>query len=79
MLRKKKSTKRKSARSLITFTEPMSLISEQFRTIRSNILFSLPKKETHFLVVTSSIPGEGKSTIAANLAVVFAQKGKKYY
>ena len=64
-------------RSLITHLTPKSTISEQFRTIRTNIDFSLVDTELKTLMVTSSSPGEGKSTIAANMAVVMAQQGKK--
>ena len=72
---KKKATELK--RSLITINNPKSPISEQYRTIRTNIQFSSVDKEFKTIVVTSSGPGEGKSTTIANLAVVFAQQGKK--
>lgn len=63
-------------RSLITHNNPKSPISEQYRTIRTNIQFS--SIDTHYqsIMVTSSSPGEGKSTTVANLAVVLAQQGK---
>nr|WP_309143476.1 CpsD/CapB family tyrosine-protein kinase [Bacillus sp. V3B] len=64
-------------RSLITNNDPKSPISEQYRTIRTNIQFSSVDQEFKTMVVTSSGPGEGKSTTVANLAVVFAQQGKK--
>lgn len=67
----------KLERNLITISDSKSIVSEQFRTIRSNITFSAPKGELKTLLVTSSIPCEGKSTNAANLGVVFAQEGKK--
>lgn len=54
-----------------------SPISEQYRTIRTNIQFSSVDHEVKTLMVTSSGPGEGKSTTVANLAVVFAQQGKR--
>ncbi len=72
---KKKATELK--RSLITNQNPKSPISEQYRTIRTNIQFSSVDQEFKTIVVTSSGPGEGKSTTVANLAVVFAQQGKK--
>lgn len=75
-----KKTKKKAIelkRSLITNNDPKSPISEQYRTIRTNIQFSSVDKEFRTIVVTSSGPGEGKSTTIANLAVVFAQQGKK--
>lgn len=64
-------------RSLISMTSPKSPIAEQFRTVRTNIQFSSVDEEVRFLTVTSSSPAEGKSTITANLAVVFAQQGKR--
>lgn len=64
-------------RSLITMFDSKSPISEQYRTIRTNIQFSSVDYDVKTLMVTSSGPGEGKSTTAANLAVVFAQQGKR--
>lgn len=75
----KKNSKKKlldSKRKLIAKYDPKSPISEQYRTIRTNILFSNVDDEIRTLMITSSGPGEGKSTTAANLAVVFAQQGK---
>ncbi|MBS4223357.1 CpsD/CapB family tyrosine-protein kinase [Lederbergia citrea] len=66
------STKRK----LIAMLNPKSPVSEQYRTIRTNIQFSAVDREIRSLMVTSSSPGEGKSTTAANIAIVFAQQGK---
>ncbi|MFS0637351.1 CpsD/CapB family tyrosine-protein kinase [Mesobacillus foraminis] len=60
-------------RKLITSYDPKSPISEQYRTIRTNIQFSSIDEELKTIMVTSSGPGEGKSTTASNLAVVFAQ------
>lgn len=73
----KKSLKSAAIRSLIAKDSPNSIISEQFRTIRTNIEFSRPDQIIKTILVTSSIPGEGKSTIAANLGVVFANEGKR--
>ncbi|MBO0961031.1 CpsD/CapB family tyrosine-protein kinase [Neobacillus sp. MM2021_6] len=64
-------------RSLITMVDSKSPISEQYRTIRTNIQYSTVDKNVRTLMVTSSGPGEGKSTTVANLAVTFAQQGKK--
>ncbi|MCF2132044.1 CpsD/CapB family tyrosine-protein kinase [Priestia filamentosa] len=64
-------------RDLISLTNPKSPIAEQFRTIRTNIEFSNIDADLRTIVVTSSSPAEGKSTITANLAVVFAQQGKR--
>ncbi|MEL3960624.1 CpsD/CapB family tyrosine-protein kinase [Lysinibacillus endophyticus] len=76
-LNKKKKQKLTLARKLIAYSNPKSIITEQFRTIRTNIQFSMPDQEIKTILVTSSIPGEGKTTNAANLGVVFAQEGKK--
>lgn len=64
-------------RRLITVSDSKSITAEQFRTIRTNIKFSVPDLDLKTILVTSSITGEGKSTNAANLGVVFAQEGKK--
>lgn len=74
---KKKKNLQQTARQLITFTMPQSHIAEQFRTLRTNITFSSPDTDIRTIVVTSAASCEGKSTTAANLAVVFAQEGKK--
>lgn len=57
--------------------KPNSLASESIRTLRTNLLFSAVDEELKTILVTSSIPGEGKSFITANLAASFAQNGKK--
>lgn len=74
---KKKHTLQSIARKLITSANTKSIVSEQFRTLRTNINFSVPDKELKTLLFTSASPGEGKSTVAANTAVVFAQEGKR--
>ncbi|SFQ51507.1 capsular exopolysaccharide family [Psychrobacillus psychrotolerans] len=77
---KKKNRKRiiqTVARKLVTSANSKSIVTEQFRTLRTNINFSMPDKEIKTFLFTSSSPGEGKSTIAANAAVVFAQEGKR--
>ncbi len=61
---------------IITFTDPKSPISEVFRTLRTNIQFMNTKK-LKSLLITSTAPSEGKSWTSANLAVAFAQAGKK--
>jgi capsular exopolysaccharide synthesis family protein len=64
-------------RKLITKTDPKSPISEQYKTIRTNINFSSVDQKMRSVMITSTGPGEGKSTTSANMAVVFAQEGKK--
>ncbi len=62
---------------IITLQRPHDAVSEAFRALRTNLAFSTLAKPTRTLVVTSMLPSEGKSTVAANLAVVLAQSGKK--
>ena len=64
-------------RHLITIESSKSPISEQYRTLRTNIQYASVDKELKSIIVTSPNPGEGKSTTIANLAIVFAQQGKK--
>jgi capsular exopolysaccharide synthesis family protein len=64
-------------RSLIVLREPNSFISEQYRAIRTSILFSIEHSGCISILFTSDMPEAGKSTTASNVAVVFAQTGKK--
>lgn len=64
-------------RDLIVHRDPKSPISETFRTLRTNIQFMNIGKEMKTLLVTSTMPGEGKSWTSSNLAVAFAQSNKK--
>lgn len=75
--KKKKLKLSKMARKLVTVSDNKSIISEQFRTIRTNITFATPDQQLKTILITSTTPGEGKSTNAANLAVLFAQEGKR--
>lgn len=76
MIKMKKKPKSKM-RKLIAYTNPKSYVSEQYRTLRTNINFSSPDHEIRSIVITSATHSEGKSTTAANLAIVFAQEGKR--
>ncbi|PFA34898.1 tyrosine protein kinase [Bacillus cereus] len=74
VLKKKKTDGR---RQLIAYEQPKSSVSEQYRNIRTNIEFASVDKKIRSLIVTSANPSEGKTTTAANVAIVFAQQGKK--
>lgn len=64
-------------KDLIVYNKPKSSIAENIRTIRTNLEFTGINAKKNILLITSSISGEGKSFISSNLAVSFAQSGKK--
>ena len=51
--------------------------SEAFRGVRTNVVFSAPEEGTRIVLVTSAGPGEGKTAVAANLAIALAQTGQR--
>ncbi len=63
--------------NLTVYKNPKSPIAEAFRTIRTNLQFAGVDKPLKTIVITSALPNEGKSTIAASLAIVMAQAGYK--
>lgn len=62
---------------VIVHNNPKSPVSEVFRTLRTNLQFMSTSKGLKTLLITSTLQEEGKSWISANLAVTFAQAGKK--
>ncbi|EPD03703.1 tyrosine-protein kinase (capsular polysaccharide biosynthesis) [Lacticaseibacillus paracasei subsp. paracasei CNCM I-4648] len=63
---------------LVTYAEPKHVVSEQFRTVRTNIEFAgAALDHCQVVMFTSSAMSEGKSTVSANVAVTWAQAGKK--
>ncbi len=70
----KKQTEHQRLAVLVT---PRSPAAEAFRTLRTNLEFASVDKLLHSLLVTSAVPGEGKSTMSANIALTFAQAGKR--
>lgn len=64
-------------KELIAQRNPKSPIAEMFRTLRTNIQFMNAKNNLKTILVTSTMPGEGKSWVSANLAITFAQTGKR--
>lgn len=66
-----------SEKTLIVNKTSRSMVAEQFRIIRSNLQYVLPKIEKPIILVTSSVSGEGKSFISTNMGGVMALTGKK--
>jgi capsular exopolysaccharide synthesis family protein len=60
---------------LATFDHPQAAVSEAFRSVRTSILLSRSGRELQSLLITSASPGEGKTTMAVNLAVTMARSG----
>jgi len=63
--------------ALVTANGTSPIAAEAYRTLRTNLIFSQAVQRIKTLVVTSAAPGEGKTTTAANLAVVYAQQGMR--
>ncbi len=59
---------------VVTLTDPKSHISEQYRSIRTNIASLFPENPVRAFLITSSLRGEGKTVTAANLAAAFSQE-----
>jgi capsular exopolysaccharide synthesis family protein len=70
-------SKRKELYRLETLLNPRSPVAETYRALRSNIEFACVDNSLRTLLVTSALPKEGKTTTAGNLAIVFAQTGKR--
>ena len=74
MARKKKIEK---TYTKIALNNPISTSSEAFRTLRTNIQFANIDKNIKSIVMTSSNPDEGKSTVLVNLAITMAHADQK--
>ncbi len=66
-------TDRKIDENIITYSAPDSMEAEQFKMLRTNILFPVSGKTPRTILVTSATPGEGKSFVSSNLAVSIAR------
>lgn len=62
---------------LLTQIAPQSPRAESFRQIRTNLQFAHVSHKSKTILVTSSLPGEGKSTTATNMAIAMAQAGQR--
>lgn len=63
--------------TLITQLEPKSPVSEAFRALRTGVHFSAINRNKKIILMTSTFPGEGKSTVISNLAVTLVQTGAR--
>ena len=64
-------------RNIYVLTQPKSQFAEAFRTLRTALLLSVAGHEPKFILFTSATPSEGKTTVATNLAVILAQRGRR--
>ena len=75
------SSKTKSSRGLkrrlITREDPRSPVSESYRSLRTSLLYNSADKKIKSILISSAGPGEGKTTTVANLAITYANLGKK--
>jgi len=62
---------------LMIINHPKSSFSEEIRKVRANLKFSAINDDVQVIMMTSSVPGEGKSLVSANLAVAFAQNDER--
>jgi len=67
----------KSAEEVYILREPRSPVSEAFRSLRTNLEFAGVEKPITTILVSSPGPGEGKTTVAVNLAAIFSQARKR--
>jgi succinoglycan biosynthesis transport protein ExoP len=65
------------ARGQAVHWDPMSEVAEAYRAVRTAVTFGVPAGAAKTIVVTSPTPGDGKSTLASNLAIALAQAGKR--
>lgn len=77
LFKKKKDTNLNDRPGLVVLNRPTSVVSEQFRTIRTNIQFSMIDETLKTIVVTSVGTSSGKSTVAANLSATLASDDKR--
>lgn len=72
-----KKTPQKSGREMILTKETPFAVEEAYKSLRTNLIFSLPEEKCKILEVTSAAQNEGKSVTAVNLAISLAKNGSK--
>ncbi|MFP4162644.1 MAG: polysaccharide biosynthesis tyrosine autokinase [Chitinispirillaceae bacterium] len=73
----KKNTISQYPKAAFNFSEQDSVITESYRSLRTNLSFASPDNPLQTVVLTSAGPSEGKSLTISNLAMAYAQMGKK--
>ncbi len=73
----KKKSEYTNRTDLLLNLSPKSVFSEAIKNIRTNLTFSEVNKKMKIILITSTEPGDGKSFICANLAIAYAQEGKR--
>jgi polysaccharide biosynthesis transport protein len=68
---------RRDAPVLIASEDPYGPVAEAYRTLRTSLLSMVRQREIKTLMITSAVPGDGKSTTAANLSAVLASAGER--
>ena len=74
---KNRKDSKKIIRRLITRENPRSPVSEAYRSLRTSMLYNDIDQSTKSILVSSAGPGEGKTTTVANMAITYANLGKK--
>ena len=67
----------KDANDLVVLKSPKSVVAESFRSFRTNLQFMVKQKSGYVVSLTSTISGEGKTTVAVNLAAIISLTGKR--
>ena len=68
---------KKDSDSIKVFNAPKSVVSEAFRSVRTNLQFMSKNEDTMLITLTSTVSGEGKTTVATNLSAIISLTGKK--
>lgn len=72
-----KNEKEKAELSLVTYTRPKSIVTEAIRHVRTSVMLSVSGGPPRAIMVASPNPGEGKTTLAINLAIALASNDRK--
>jgi len=62
---------------LLSHQKPRSALAESYKTTRTNLEFLRRSRQAHVLLVASSLPGDGKTTTASNMAITLANAGRR--